>query len=232
MGSEQPLSVNGLLMPSDFPTSSFEATYLSAMKLQVGLPEGFVGAWNAVAYRYRALVDYGTSFEVSVREHGAAPAAAVRYAQEKDLFGFFSSAFSTFEAFYYGMFAVGSMLSAGTFPFATDTDRQRVGVGSTIASYRKTWPDSPIVPVFEMMARDPLYKELRDARNILTHRAAPGRTIYASFSEEKNIPTGEWKLLNAVLDEHTTRMRRQGVSRLLASLMSASHSFLQGQEQG
>lgn len=230
MRSEQPLSVNGLQMPSDFPTPSFEAAYLSATRLQGSPDEHFAGAWNAVSYRYRALVDYGNSFGTSISRDGVAPEAALRFAQERDLFGFFSSAFSIFEAFYYGMFAVGSTLSPSTFPFVTASDRQRVGVASTIAAYKRTWPTEPLIETFELMASDPLYRELRDARNVLTHRVAPGRTIYASFSDD-GPPRGEWKLLNATLDEQTTRARREGVSRLLALLTTASHSFLERHER-
>jgi hypothetical protein len=49
------LSINGLQMPSDFPTVTFESIYGSARKrerLSPVLFEQFGGAWNAVAYRY------------------------------------------------------------------------------------------------------------------------------------------------------------------------------------
>jgi len=226
MVTEAPLAVNGLLMPSDFPTSSFEATYWGTVRLQGPFLDDFVGAWNAVAYRYRSLPDYGDSFGISITRHGAAPEANVRYLQEKDLFGFFSSAFSIFEAFFFGMFAVGATLSPTTFPFATPADRQRVGVGSTIAGYRRTWANDPVITAFETLSQDPRYRGIRDARNVLTHRVAPGRTIYVSLSEDETL-TGEWKLLNSALDERITTSRREGVSRLLGMLTNASQSFVE-----
>jgi hypothetical protein len=226
MGSKQPLAVSGLLMPPDFPSAAFEATYRGAAELRGPYLDDFVGAWNAVSYRYRALLDYSDSFEASIRKNGAAPEAGIRYIQEKDLFGFFSSAFSIFEAFFFGMFAVGATLSPVTFPFATPADRQRVGVSSTIASYKRAWESDPIIATFEAMSQDPLYRGLRDARNVLTHRVAPGRKIYVSLSEDE-LPTGDWKLFNSTLDERTTRTRRDGVSRLLEVLTNASQLFVE-----
>lgn len=224
MGQARPLSVNGLLMPSGFPTSPFEATYWAAVGLTGPFIGDFVGAWNAVSYRYHALFDYSDAFEVSIKQHGAAPEASIRYTQEKNLFGFFSSAFSVYEAYFFGMFALGAMLSPGTFPLATPSDRQRVAIGSTTAGYKRTWASDPIITTFEALSKDPLYQGLRDARNVLTHRVAPGRTIYVSFSEDET-PTGDWKLLNSPLDERTTRSRLDGVSRLLEMLMNASQLF-------
>jgi hypothetical protein len=226
MGQTHPLSVNGLLMPSDFPTRPFEATYRAAIGLKGPYLDDFVGAWNAVSYRYLALFDYSDDFEVSIKQYGAAPEASIRYTQERDLFGFFSSAFSVFEAYFFGMFALGATLSASTFPFATPSDRQRVAVGSTITGYKRTWANDPIIAAFEALSQDPIYRGLRDARNVLTHRVAPGRTIYVSFSEDET-PTGDWKLLNSPLDERTTKSRRDGVSQLMEMLMNAAQLFVE-----
>ena len=143
-----------------------------------------------------------------------------------DLFGFFSSAFSVFEAFFFGMFAVGAIMSPATFPFAIPADRQRVTVGSTTAAFKRTWPEDPVVEAFELLVQDALYRGLRDARNVLTHRVSPGRTLYVSLSDDEPL-SGEWKLLKDTLDERTTRSRREGVSRLLGALMCASQQFLE-----
>ncbi|UYO48797.1 hypothetical protein KQX64_23340 [Rhodopseudomonas palustris] len=218
--------MNGLLMPPGFPTTAFDALYQYATLSRGPYAEEFLGAWNAISYRYRALLDYSDGFEASIKRHGPAPEADIRFKQEKDLFGFFSNAFSVFEAYFFGMYALGAELSPASFPFTTSQDRQRVTINSTIAGYKKTWPDHPIIMTFEELSNDPVYRGLRDARNVLTHRTAPGRTIYADLSND-GPPTADWKLLNSPLDEHTTRARREGVTRMLWTLTAASQSFVE-----
>ena len=73
MPAEASLAVNGLSMPRSFPTQSFEETYKQALALRGPYQEQFVGAWNAVSYRFQACEDYGDSFEASFKQHGAAP---------------------------------------------------------------------------------------------------------------------------------------------------------------
>jgi hypothetical protein len=89
-----PLSINGLTPPADFPASQFEAL----CKNLGGAYEGRRGydlvfeALNAVAYRFVALAEYDQSFAASFNPHR--DGQPFRYQQERDLFGFFTNAFS------------------------------------------------------------------------------------------------------------------------------------------
>jgi hypothetical protein len=103
--SAVPLSVNGLVMPPDFPAQSFQAvqrTIQPFAQTDNELYAHFAGAWNAISYRYLSLVNYGEIFTASLKAHGSSPPAVERYNQERMLFGFFSNGFSVFEAFFYG----------------------------------------------------------------------------------------------------------------------------------
>lgn len=74
------------------------------------MPE-FAGAWNAVAYRFQALVEAGDQFAISLTGDGPHPPPEPRYHQEKSLIEFFAAGFDTFESAFYGLFAIGTMVT-------------------------------------------------------------------------------------------------------------------------
>lgn len=77
---------------------------------------------GAVAYRFMAMAQYDESFTRSILENGVGPAPTLRYEQERDLFGFFNSVCSAFDAFLFGMFTLGAMLKPVTFPLKDKSD--------------------------------------------------------------------------------------------------------------
>ena len=88
------LSTIGLSMPPDFPMETYELIHKQAL-LHANDPKFphkfFGGAWNAIAFRFLAVTDYEENLRVSFTEHGTNTAPHIRYQQERDLFGFFSS---------------------------------------------------------------------------------------------------------------------------------------------
>lgn len=223
------LSVNGLVMPADFPTAMFEGVQ-SVIRDRARLPDAlyseFAGAWNAVSYRYFAAIEYGESFSQSIKAHGSSPTPMQRYAQERDLFGFFCNGISTLESFYYGAFAIGSHLQPTVFPFASAKDLRRVTPGNTCGAFEKAFPGLPITATLRAVFDDPVHDEWSDIRNVLTHRTAPGRVMYASFGGSDPQLPDEWKLLNIVLDENMTGQRRRGLANLLGTLVGSFEHFV------
>ena len=220
------LSTNGLTMPDDFPVAAYEAVHgkmtpFSGVNNEVY--GQFAGAWNAISYRYRAFADCDELFTASISTHGAAPNAIERYRQERDLFGFFSNGFSTFEAFFYAVFAAGAFLQPAVFLIATSADQQRITASRTIEAYARAVPKDAIVGRLQQIINDTAYRELRDIRNVLTHRSAPGRTIHVAFGSEA--APNQWKLSNIVLDQNTTATRRAHAARLLAAALEAFREF-------
>jgi len=223
----EPLSVNGLIMPPDFPAASFEAVQRKIQpfaQTKDDLYAHFAGAWNAISYRYLSLVDYGEAFTGSLRKHGSAPPAVERYNQERVLFGFFSNGFSVFEAYFYGMFAIGALLKPTLFPLATPADQQRVTPTQAIERYSRAFPGDAIVTAMSGINGDNAFKEYREIRNILTHRSAPGRTFFLSVGSSE-APASQWKLRNIPLDERMAAARRSHVSLLLLSALDAARDF-------
>jgi hypothetical protein len=125
----QPLAINGLPMPPDFPTAAFERTYARARRKassNVTLYEHFGAAWNAISFRYLDLCSEGDDFTASITAPDSAASLEQRYRQERHLFGFFSAGFSAFEAYFYGMFAIGGMLKPSDFPMSSPKEQQAV----------------------------------------------------------------------------------------------------------
>jgi hypothetical protein len=227
--SAVPLSVNGLVMPPDFPAQSFQAVQRIIQpfaQTDNELYAHFAGAWNAISYRYLSLVNYGEIFTASLKAHGSSPPAVERYNQERMLFGFFSNGFSVFEAFFYGMFAIGALLEPKRFPLSTSADQQRVTPKRTIEAYANAFAEDPAIARLSGINSDIAFGEYREIRNVLTHRSAPGRTFYLSIGSSE-APPSQWKIRNIPLDENMATSRRAHVSVLLLTALDAARDFTQ-----
>jgi hypothetical protein len=219
----------GLLMPADFPVEAYHAVHLKIAPRRTANEQvynQFAGAWNALTYRYNAFAEYDDIFSTSILKYGAGPPAEERYNQERDLFGFFNSGFSTFEAFFYSAFAAGAFLQPNHFPIATPQDQRRITAASTIAAYRVAFPSDPFRAALEAALKEHAYVELRDIRNVLSHRSAPGRTMHVAIGDEP--APDQWKLENIVLDKITTATRRDRACTLLTGVMEAFGRFANG----
>ena len=172
---------------------------------------------NAISYRFTAFAEYDDLFTTSISKHGTAPPAEERYRQERNLFGFFSNGFSTFESFFYAAFAAAALIQPTRFPIGTPQQQRNITAGSTVAEYRRTFTNASVVQALEDLTKDPSYLQLKEIRNILSHRSAPGRTIHVAFGDEP--APDQWKLANIVLDKNTTSTRRGRAVQVLASAM-------------
>lgn len=218
---------NGLLVPSDFPTAPYESIYSAVEAYQAGHPlyEHHSGAWNALAYRFRAMTDSGEAFATLMKSHGSAPKPEERYLQEKALFDFFSAGFSVFECAFYGLYAIGAFLKQEIFVLSSARDQQQVSPAKTRDAFTKAFPADPILSAFAALFADPKYQEWREIRNVLTHRTAPGRRIYVSIGDD-DAPPAEWKVNNSPLDSSIVSNGRRELSRLLTGLLTAGADFV------
>jgi hypothetical protein len=222
-----PLSTNGLIMPPDFPVEHYESVYKRLERhahTSNGTYEHFAGAWNALAYRFLAVTEYEVAFTASLNVAGAGPTPDERYRQERDLFGFFSNAFSVFESAFYGLFSIGAFLSAAEFPLKTSKDQQRVSPSSTAAALVRAFPGAAIIKIISDVTLDPSYLEIREVRNVLTHRAAPGRTFFVGIGSDDALPD-LWKIKSIPLDAKMAPARRTELCRLLKQLLAGADDF-------
>lgn len=227
MNSGAPLTPNGLVPHADFPTKSYEAVHMhvAARWAADGGYGHYSGAWNALAYRFHGAIEAGSRFRRSLRDYGSHPGPQQRFQQEEALFNLFSNGFAAFEALFYGLFAIGSFIDAGRFPLATSKDRQRVSPTHTSDAYERAFPNDPLLNTFSSLFDDSAYKRWRDMRNVLTHRAAPGRRVYVGLGSD-DAPPVEWKLNDMPLDDALVPTRQRELAQLISGVVSATEVFL------
>jgi hypothetical protein len=124
------------------------------------------------------------------------------------------------------MFAVGALLRPADFPLGTPKEQQAVSPTSTGAAYSRHFAGDPVLVAFNGAFQDSAYRELKEVRNILTHRTAPGRRIYVGIGSEDDLPP-RWKINNISLDGQTAAARRVEVARLLSVLLEAASVFVE-----
>jgi hypothetical protein len=220
------LTTNGIDVPADFPTGPYENIHaIVAAKRSSHANYGhYAGASNAVAYRFKAAIEYGDAFALSLKTHSTAPAPQGRYNQEKFLFGFFSSGFSVLESVFFELFVLGAFVAPAKFPLATPQDQQLVTPKRTLVAFTSAFPADPILKTLTAVFADPGYQAFRETRNILTHRAAPGRLMYVSIGSD-DVPTADWKLNNLLLDDTIASKGRGQLAHLATVLLEGGANF-------
>ena len=221
------LSPNGINKPKDFPIDSYESIYkeIVSKKSSDTNYHHFSGAWNALAYRYKAMIDHGDAFTESLKEYGTAPEPEQRYQQEKNLFDFFNACFSCFESLSYALYIVGYFISPSNFEISTPKHLQSITPKKTKELFEKTFSSEDIVIELNNLSNNPEYQKIREIRNILAHRTAPGRTLYVSTGSE-NSPATEWKLNNSPLDNSLITNSQKNVSDFLEILLESFDKFI------
>jgi hypothetical protein len=221
------LSNNGLLAHQDFPVEPYEAihSHVGNRWPHAATYSQFTGAWNALAYRFHAAIDAGAKFQKSLKDFGPHPAPHQRYQQEEALFNFFSNGFAAFEAIFYGIFAIGSFIDSSAFQLATPKEQQRVSPSHTADAFKQAFPDDLILEAFEKLFADRSYQRWREMRNVLTHRAAPGRRIFVGIGID-DAPPVEWKLNDLPLDSTLVPTHQSELARLITNVITATEVFL------
>lgn len=220
-----PLKTNGLII-QNFPQNDYEAIHsiLSSKYSERKEYEHFSGAWNAVAYRYKATIDHGKDFIELLKSHGTTPQPEKRYLQEKALFNHFSSCFSVFESLCYGFFAIGSIARPEIFFINDPSDQRKVSPETTKKTFQKAFPNETLTKVLVDLSLDTDFENIRNTRNILTHRTSPGRRVYFNIGKDESPPT-EWKLNNKPLDEFIVKANEDSMKRILGNLLNEGEKF-------
>lgn len=216
-------------MPGDFPAAEYDSIHRKVEPLArrtSDVYEQFAGAWNAQAYRFLAMTEYEAAFSASIAGAGSSPTPADRFRQERDLFGFFSNGSSIFESTFYGLFALGAFLDPARFPIASAKDQQRISPPTTATAIAAAFAGDAINRSVDTVLSDASYLEWREVRNILTHRAAPGRIFFASIGVDDVLPD-QWKIKGIPLDAKLAPSRRAELSRLLSTLLRSIDQFAQ-----
>ena len=215
----------GLEAPVGFPTELYNQVHalLSLSNYSEGHPDAWRewgGGWNAVAYRYIFCNEYSESYVNSIEKYGTSPKPLERYIQEKSLFGFFMSGFSAIDCFCYALYAIANIIDPTNFTLAADDDKKHITYSSTLAKFRKFFPNEKITVTLENIIGSSGFKDLLDIRTILAHRATPSRTFRLGGERDQQT---SWGLED--LDEYTTVKRLQWLAEQLTLLLGATNDF-------
>ena len=220
------LDTIGIDIGAGFPVEAYHRIHAVVVAKHTGHAnyDHYAGASNAVAYRFKAATEYAEEFAESLKRYGSSPAPQDRYQQEKLLFGFFSSGFSALESVFFELFVLGAYVAPEAFPLDTPKDRQQVTPKRTVDRFREVFPNDPIIEAFDGVFEDAGFQGFREVRNILTHRAAPGRRMYVSLGLD-DAPSTEWKLNSMPLDASIATKGLGDLASLLARLLEAGATF-------
>lgn len=227
------LGALGFKVPPNFPMSSYDEIRLILEKYKdthKAQCKSFGLGWHGVAYRYRALFEYDLKFTDSVTVSNAPPPEE-RYQQGKALFGFFINSLSVIECFFYAMYSIASILEPVRFPItrAEDLNFYPEHVES---KYSSCFSGELIATEMNQCLNEPIYKDMKDIRNVITHRGMPPRAFHIGDDRNgmafmpANIrdPSDQWHF-DFPIDSQTTSTRRQWLVDSLNKLMKAACNF-------
>jgi hypothetical protein len=195
-----------------------------ALRAQHPVWSEFADGWNALAYRFLAMIEAGDAFAQSLSAHGAFPPPKERYEQETALSNFYDKGFEAFESGFYALHALGAMVNGSPLSMATPKDKQSVNPSNVRSALTRAFAGDPTIAVITAILDDLDYKSFRETRAILSHRSAPGRTMFVGIPTADELPT-EWKLNKLPLDERIATGGRATVSRILAHLVGTCDDF-------
>lgn len=223
----------GLSMPPGFPAQAYEAVHQRVSEKAPNDPdlqEQWRGAWNGVAYRFLAASDASAVFTASVSTAGDAPEAPERYRQEAAIFAFFVNALSVLDSFGYAVHALGALAVPEAFSLATPDDRKNARLAAAAERYTTIAATASISSELGSVLSSSEFAEIRTARNVLAHRAAPGRDVHLSAGGGPPPPPTAWRLrthdgVDIPLDSTTTDARLRWLSEALERLTRAADEF-------
>ena len=224
--TSHPLVTTGYPFPPDFAVAEYEAIHqrVSAKsKPNMGAWEQYTGAWNGLAHRFRTCAESDEAFTASIRQAGDAPPPSERYIQERELFSFFVAGLSSVESLCFALFAIGAMLRPNDFPMGTPKELRAISPESTARTFGSLYPGDAFTSALQQLTRSQEFRDWKEIRNILAHRAAPGRIIFAGITS--NQQAAQWKV-GISLDLNTTSSRRQWLSGQLTAVLRAVVSYI------
>jgi hypothetical protein len=99
-----------------------------------------------------------------------------RAEQEINLYTFFAAFVAGIEALFYGLYAMGSLWDPATFDLLPGRPRD-VWPNTVATAYARVTGAGALAAVLDTTLSDNTYREGEEIRNVLSHRAAPGRAI-------------------------------------------------------
>jgi hypothetical protein len=190
-------------------------------------------AWNAVAYRFQACAEYDEAFRELFDRSGSNTGGLDRYRQQRDLYGCVVNACSVVESCYYAAYAVGALADPAAFPISTPEAQRDVEPRATARRYGVRFSGDPFTSLLDSVITDPPWSDLNLLRNVLIHRAAPGKAAHLTAGHAVALPDqlrlSDFHLADRDFDEQLTRDCRDWVTRTLGTLCRGLDEFTERQ---
>jgi len=215
----------GVPMPGDFPLDEYNSVHkqLKGARLRSKKKRSeFSRAWNAVAYRYKAMTEHDSRFRSQLKRFGASPPPIKRYRQENELFGFFICGQSILESISYASFCLGSNLIPSHFPMNTQKDLRKITLQHTMSKFESSpYSSEEITNQLVQLAGSRAWKNWSKIRNILIHRQQPSR----SFSSESDVWNNKFLINDGITVAHRIWVS-QATNRLISALDAFCSNYL------
>jgi hypothetical protein len=207
-------------MPTDFPTAEYNAFHAVA---NLHTPSGhpmmghYYGGIMAMAYRFCSVRDAEDDLTTAM----AGPESSDRrYIESKAFYMFFAAGLSSIESFLYALYALGQARGAPHFRLLGGATDHRVTPEETQRVLAADYPGAPVEQrVTSLLASAP-FQEWKNARNYLSHRVQPARTINMTQGNAPR-PPDEMTVAGVTMtvEPATLRTRRQWLSGELRNLL-------------
>lgn len=176
------VTLGSLRIPKGIPLPEYDEVNEHIAKLtrdKLDVRGGFSSAWNGIVYRLISAEKYATAFSESI-VNSSAPEPAERYLQDHSLFGFFTCAISSLDCLFFASYCAANLYSEAYFPIQSANDLRNISPKNVAENYRKLFPDVNISLRMQNCVSSETYREIKDRRDVLTHRGTPPRQHYFS----------------------------------------------------
>ena len=194
----------GIESPTDlFPANAFDEVNQKVSRRTSSTNaawHAFSLAWNGIAYRFVAAIEYAGLFSGSIRINDAPPPDE-RCRQENALFFCISSLQSTVECTFFASRIVASISSPDGFSLRSDHDLKFMPK-DVVEYLAERWPNGKICNVLRNAQSSHEFIRICDLRRVLFHRGSPPRQIFfstgpivesAALPLNPSLPADQWR---------------------------------------
>ena len=204
MSNRRKLLTLGIQSPADlFPADTFDEVNQKVSRRTSGSKaawHAFALAWNGIAYRFVAAIEYASQFSGSIRISDAPPPDE-RCRQENALFFCISALQSSVECTFFASRIVAGISSPDGFTPSGDQDLKFMPK-DVVEYLAGSWPNSRICNVLRNAQSSREFIRICDFRRVLFHRGSLPRQIFFSIGPSvksaalplnPTLPADQWR---------------------------------------
>ena len=171
----------------DFPKATYLAVeqHVSAYLTAKRVVSPYTGGWDGLILRFRAADEDGVA-AAALLAGSTTLTDDERYSPERSLFGFFVNATSAVECCCFAIYHLGRMVLPSSF----NAPEHGINVNTTATAVKMALPCTPLDRALSALLRDPNWRSVRSARNMLVHSASPRKWTGRGIVLEPALVTG------------------------------------------